>query len=340
MIKKLIVGVGITLLIILLINFKLLSYILGQAKGQFHILKNARSVEEVLNDPSVVDSVKVKLKLVNEIKQYATDSLGLKQSENYTTVFDQKGEEVLWVVTACNPFDFKAKMWAFPIIGSFTYKGFFDKSKAESLKEKLDDEGLDTEMRSVSGWSTLGWFKDPILTNMLAGSDGELANTVIHELTHGTIFVPDSMTFNENLATFIGHIGSQNFLKATYGENSIQAINYKNKRSDSRKLSQHLIRGAYALDSLYNSFDKNISTEAKYKLKNASITQIIELIDTIRFNNKRYYKLFEKRKPNNAYFISFLNYRERQDIFQEMFEIEFGHNVIRFIDYWKAKYGQ
>ncbi|MCF6297052.1 MAG: aminopeptidase, partial [Flavobacteriaceae bacterium] len=95
-------------------------------------------------------------------------------------------------------------------------------------------------MSPVSGWSTLGWFKDPVLSNMLEGSVGSMSNTLIHELTHGTVFVPDSMTFNENLASFIGRKGAFKFLALTYGKNSLEASEYAARLSDSEKFTAYM----------------------------------------------------------------------------------------------------
>ena len=61
--------------------------------------------------------------------------LGLKDTENYKTLYDQKGEEVMWVVMASEPFALKPKEWKFPVIGSVPYKGFFKKERADSLEE-------------------------------------------------------------------------------------------------------------------------------------------------------------------------------------------------------------
>ena len=84
---------------------------------------------------------------------------------------------------------------------------------ADKEMELLKEAGYDVGMRTVGGWSTLGWFKDPILSNMLNRSYGDLANLIIHELVHATIFVKDSVEFNENLASFIGDQGAKLFLK-------------------------------------------------------------------------------------------------------------------------------
>ena len=120
----------------------------------------------------------------------------------------------MWVVMACEPFALKPKEWKFPIIGSVPYKGFFKKERAEALKAELEKEGWDVMVRNPGGWSTLGWFTDPILSKMLMRSEGDLANLIIHEMSHATIFVKDSVEFNENLATFIGDRGAELFLIA------------------------------------------------------------------------------------------------------------------------------
>ena len=44
--------------------------------------------------------------------------------------------------------------------------------------------GYDTKIDEVNAWSTLGWFKDPILSSMLNRSAGSLAELIIHELSH------------------------------------------------------------------------------------------------------------------------------------------------------------
>lgn len=99
----------------------------------------------------------------------------------------------MYVVTACAPFAFQPRMWHFPVVGSFPYKGFFEKNKALAEAKKIkEEEGLEVSVRTAGGWSTLGWFKDPVLSNMLNRSEGDLANLIIHELTHGTLFVKDS----------------------------------------------------------------------------------------------------------------------------------------------------
>lgn len=337
-VKKLVLAILLILLVAAIANYKLLGYGIAQARGQFKVMWNAKPIEEALADPLFPDSLKATLAIVDEIKQFAIDSLGLKPSNNYTSVYDQQGKEILWVVTACAPYQFEPRYWSFPIIGSFTYKGFFDYEKAVDLARSLKGSGYDVEMRSVSGWSTLGWFRDPILSNMLAEGSGKLANTIIHELTHGTIFIPDSMTFNENLATFIGNKGALNFLQAKYGPTSEKYLQYLKRKEDAQLFTGYIVAAASRLDDLY----KNITDESdslKEVEKAKFISKVIFNLDTLSFNDEqRYQSYFAEYRPNNAYFISFLNYRERQHEFEKMLEDSLGGDLNSFIKYWRLHY--
>ncbi len=321
-------------------NYQLIRYGIGQARGQLKIIWQARPVAEVLADPGFPDSLKQSLRLVGEIKQFAVDSLGLLPTDNYTTLYDQQGQEVLWVVTACAPYRFAPRMWSFPLVGSFTYKGFFDHSAALNLAEELRQQGYDVELRAVSGWSTLGWFNDPILSNMLAGTPGELAGTIIHELTHSTIFVPDSMTFNENLATFIGNKGALAFLRSRYGPGSGAYREFRARKADAQKFTRHIVRGARMLDSLYRANRQNPDT-VKQQAKALFIARIVHTLDTVSFHNpQRYQGYFVNYQPNNAYFISFLNYRERQQEFRQLLVDSLDNDLAAFVRYWQHRYGK
>jgi predicted aminopeptidase len=285
------------------------------ASGQAEILLNTEKIEHFLKKDTVPDSLKEKIKFIQEVRKFAIDSLGLNNSENYTEIYDQKGKTLLWNISASEIFSLKAKRWKYPFIGSFPYKGFFDLEKAFEEYERLQNLGFDVRIRSVGGWSTLGYLKDPILSNMLFRSDGALAELIIHELTHSTVFVEDDIKLNENIATFVGREGALFFLKHKFGKNHQKYIFYKTRENDYNKFAKHMLHGAKKLDSLYQNFDDKISFELKHLKKMEMIKKIFENLDTISFMNKKRFKISTKYLPNNAYFMSFLRYNEKQDIF-------------------------
>ena len=154
MIRRIIFGFLVILGILIIWNWSLLVYGINQGLGQLNIVWNARPVEEFLSDPQFPDSLKSKLRLIDQMRKFAIDSLGLKDTDNYKTLYNQKGEELMWVVTACAPFELKPKEWSFPVVGSVPYKGYFDKQRAIAEKTQLEKEGW-ASSRIVAGTPTL-----------------------------------------------------------------------------------------------------------------------------------------------------------------------------------------
>jgi len=100
MLKKLAFWALLILCLVALFYRDELRYGWMQAKGQISILMKVADVKNVLKSPTLPDSLKTKIRLIEEIKQFGVDSLGLNQSDNYTTFYDQHGKPILWVITA------------------------------------------------------------------------------------------------------------------------------------------------------------------------------------------------------------------------------------------------
>lgn len=338
-VKRTLLALLVVLVILVIVYWDLVVYGLRQGKGQLNIVWNARPVEEVMKDTTFPDSLKAKLILIEHVRKYAIDSLGLKDTKNYKTLYDQKGEEIMFVVTACEPFRFKAKEWDFPIVGSVPYKGFFNKDRAVALRDELETEGWDTSIRNPGGWSTLGWFTDPILSKMLEREEGDLANLIIHEMVHATIFVKDSIDFNENLATFIGDRGAEQFLIATHGKDSEKYLAYVGEDSDFTKYSEHMLRGTEMLDSLYSTMKDTDPVDQKAALKKAAIQKIVFLLDTLSLTiNKKPSDRFKERLPNNTYFINMKRYQSQQEFFWDDMDEHFSGDLKAYIRYHKKKH--
>jgi len=338
--KFVLAGSLILLTILAVIYWDLVTYGIRQAKGQLDIVWNAKPVEEFMDDPNFPDSLKQKLELIDRVRKYAIDSLGLRDTKNYKTLYDQKGQEIMWVVTACEPFKLEAKEWTFPIIGSVPYKGFFDQKLAMELREQLLKEGWDVSVRNPGGWSTLGWFTDPILSKMLERSEGDLANLIIHEMSHATIFVKDSIDFNENLATFIGDRGTEKFLIDTYGEESPEYKTYIDEDIDYIKYTNHMLRATEKLDSLYHTMKDDDPIEQKKAIKKAFIEKIVSNLDTLTLSttNEKPSAKFSERLPNNAYFMNFRRYQAKQDDFWNEYRSQYHENLKAYIQHLSEKY--
>jgi predicted aminopeptidase len=339
-VKRIFLAIVGLIVVVVIAQWEFVKYGIEQGKGQLNIVWNAEPVEDFLASPTFPDSLKSKLRLINQVRQFAIDSLGLKDTKNYKTLYDQKGEDIMWVVMASEPFQLKAKEWHFPVIGSVPYKGFFDRQKAIGLRDELVKEGWDVDIRNPGGWSTLGWFTDPILSEMLERNEGDLANLIIHEMSHATIFVKDSIDFNENLATFIGDRGTEQFLISVYGKQSKEYTTYMDVDRDYLIFSDHMLRGSEKLDSLYKSMDENVPVSIKSMRKKEMIQEIVSTLDTLslRATTSKPSLRFRDELPNNAYFMNFIRYQSQQEVFSREWKNKFDGDLKRYIDYLSKKY--
>jgi len=310
--------------------YELLFYGVEMGYNQLSIVWNAKPIEVYLNHTSTPDSMIHKLKLIQKARRFAIDSLGLVNSTNYTSVYDQKGKTLLWNVSGCKPFSFEAKKWSFPIVGDMPYKGFFDYEKAKEEARLLKEEGFDVRIRPVGGWSTLGWFNDPILSNMLSRSDGDLVEFIIHELTHSTLFVKGEIEFNENLASFIGVEGTKRFFQSSIDQDSTQLNIYLNEEYDTKLFYAHVLNGVDKLNTLYTSF--NLEPDSvKTRMKETLINDICMSIDTVSFKKPENWYWFKTYKPNNAYFMSIKRYNAKQNQFETEFRSKFNSNFRAYL---------
>ncbi len=323
-------------------------YLYQQAKGGLDVAFNTRPLQEVLKDKNVPDSLKKRILFIGEVRRFAIDSLGLQDNPDvYQTLYDQNGKPLVHLLTVAKRYEMEAVMFDFPIvsyfIGSFTYKGFFDSTTAYQEQKIWQAKGYDTDMGEGIAYSTLGWLPEPILSNMLYYSDGKLANLIIHEMTHGTIFVKNNHETSENLANFIGEYGAKRFLAHKYGSNSTQMNRFKESKILRDKYVKHLNRGTLKLDSLYKSFQgKKLPEPRKDSLKYALIEEI-ELSKDSLYKNLEHLprtKIDRKDLPNNASFVGFKTYHSKQNEFESIFQKQFKGNFEQFLKFMQKKYNQ
>lgn len=169
-------------------------------RGQTEIWRRQRPVEAVLADPAEKEAVKAKLRLALELREYAKTTLKLP-AESFGTYSDLKRPYVVWVVYAAEPFSVEPKQWWYPFVGRLSYRGFFDQEDARKEVLSLKATGHDVFAAGVEAYSTLGFFKDPLLNTCIHRSEAEFAELIFHELTHARLFIPGDTDFNEAFAT-------------------------------------------------------------------------------------------------------------------------------------------
>jgi predicted aminopeptidase len=301
-------------------------YLIRQGRGQLSILINTQSIDQYSKSKPLSQKEKENILLVEKIKSYSIDSLAYLPTKNFTSVYDQNKSPVLWVITACLPYELKAYEWSFPVVGKVSYKGFFREELAVKEYNHLKVLGYDVDMRSVSAWSTLGWFNDPLLSSMLNRSKGSLCNLLFHELFHATYYAPSSVNFNENIASFVAHQATIQFLK-----NDTVALNeYLTNFSDNAVFTRYMIRQANFLRSYYPSI---INNSKKELLKLKALYEIADSINYLPLKNKD--KFLGKKEDvlnyKNAYFVDFEQYDSMQDSLNVIFNKIYKGNLEKLV---------
>ncbi|HUP58452.1 MAG TPA: aminopeptidase, partial [Bdellovibrionota bacterium] len=143
-----------------------MGYLLQAGKGQLALLNRAKPIEKVLESERVQPRIKRLLSEIPAIKKYGEGN-GVKATHNYTEYVQLDRAAAVWVVSACEPLKFVSKEWSFPIVGRFPYLGWFDLDGARGLASELKKEGWDVDLRGARAFSTLGWFKDPVVSSMI-----------------------------------------------------------------------------------------------------------------------------------------------------------------------------
>lgn len=210
--KWVFIGLGIVVAAIVATPFG--RYILRAGLEEAKILARRKPIEEVIADSSISPPLRDRLRLVLGARQFAVDSLGLTAGESFTTFARLDRDTLVLVLSAAYRDRLEAYRWWFPIVGRLPYKGFFRTDDALREREDFRARGFDTYLRPASAFSTLGWFNDPLLSTTVRADSASLVNTVIHELSHNTLFVAGDAEFSESFASFIGARGAETFFRS------------------------------------------------------------------------------------------------------------------------------
>jgi predicted aminopeptidase len=91
---------------------------------------------------------------------------------------------------------------------------------------------LEVFVGGVDAYSTLGWFKDPLLNTFLFQPDPCLADLLFHELAHQQLFASGDTDFNESFATFVGQEGTRQWLLRKGSQKTIDAYQAYLRRNE------------------------------------------------------------------------------------------------------------
>jgi predicted aminopeptidase len=178
------------------------------------ILKHRKLITSVAGDTHTDSATRAKLRIVLAARRFAADSVRLRAGDSFTKFTRLERDTLTLVLSGAYRDQLRPYTWWFPIVGRVPYKGYFDFAAGRQAAQDLSRRGFDVYLRPTAAFSTLGWFNDPLLSTTLALDSLELANTVIHELTHNTFYAGGQAIFNESFANFVGSRGAAWFFRS------------------------------------------------------------------------------------------------------------------------------
>lgn len=279
-------------------------YVLRAGFEEARILSRRQPIQQVIDDPGTADDLRDKLQHVVQARTFAQDILDLDVGDSYTTYSWIDRDTLALVLSAAHPDRFEPVTWWFPIVGHIPYKGYFSLRSAERAAARLERDGYDTYIRPTSAFSTLGWFNDPLLSTLVRYGEVPLVSTVIHELTHNTIFIPSQVAFNESFANFVGDRGAIEYFCTLEGEDGQRCRQARDHWSDNIVFSRFL--GAM-IDDLEAVFAREeLTREERLALRDEVYAEararfVEEIQPQLSIPN---YRNFANIEPNNARLIA------------------------------------
>lgn len=305
------------MLLLTLSGCSTVSYLYQAGRGQLALMNRARPIPEVLKDETVPPRIRELLAEVAIVKKFG-ESYGLRPTSNYEEYVQLDRPAAVYVVSACAELEFKPHAWKFPIVGSFPYLGFFALEDAKKYASTLRDQGYDVDLRGAPAYSTLGWFKDAVLSSMIPDGDearAELIDVVIHESLHATVYVNNQSLYNESLASFVAEGLTPVYLREKLGPGSKVEMAYLDSLRRGVERQKRLHQAYVDLKAIYA--DSALDVAAKREKKRVYLTALKN-------------ELGWKREITNATLMAYKTYEDGKVVFERAFQ-KCGSDWRRFL---------
>ena len=302
-----------------------MQYYMQAMSGHMDVMNRAKPIDEVLAQQGTPEALRIKLKHVQAIRDFASKELGLPDNGSYRGYADVQRPFVVWNVFAAPELSIEARQSCFIFVGCVAYRGYYSLAEAEAFATSLRDDGFETYIGGVPAYSTLGFFEDPILNTFVSYPEAELARLIFHELAHQVVFVKGDTTFNESFAVAVEREGLRRWLEHVGSESERASFALYGER---REGFLKLVMGyRERLDQLFRSkTSKDEKREGKQKLY-AEMNAEYQALKLLWGGYAGYDRFFSK--INNANLASLAAYSKMVPAFEVILERE-GHDLNRF----------
>jgi len=338
--RKWLLAVSLAAMLLAVSGCQTIGFYAQAAKGQYQILAHKKSIDKLIADPETPATLRDKSKLVEQLRDFAKDQLQLPVDGDYLKYVDVHRPYVVWNVRATPQFSLQPRTWWYPLVGSLEYRGYFSEHGATNYAARIAKKGDDVYVDGVEAYSTLGWFKDPVLNTFIGLSEPELAEVIFHELGHRRVFARGDTDFNEAYATTVGQEGARRWLRASGKTNLLEKYTVAIHRNDQ---FVHLIMSTREqLEKVYgDTLDKDGKVKAA-KIPPLPPAQLQEQKQRVFANLRSHYEQLKaswggykgyddwfSRELNNAQLNTIANYYDFLPAFQRLLDLN-GGNMEKF----------
>lgn len=310
---RLFVGALFALPIVGCANF---GYYTQAINGQLEVYAQTRPIAQVVDDPATDPALRTKLAAVLQIRAYASRELGLPDNGSYRVYADLKRPYALWNVFATPELSLKPTEWCFVLAGCVAYRGYFSQEGADAFAARLQKNGSDVYVGGVTAYSTLGWFRDPVLNTIINKPTPEIAGLVFHELAHQQLYVSGDSAYSESFAMTVELEGVRRWLQANGAEHEYAA--YESQLQRREEFMRLVLKHRDRLDALYESGVSDGDKRAgKAQIFN-ELRQEYEQLKTTRWSGYRGYDAWFRQKLNNAHLVSLGMYHRHVPAFRAL----------------------
>ncbi len=290
------------------------------------MMRVSKDIDALLASTDTRLTLKKRLQLVTEIRNFASKVLLLPDNQSYRRYADIGRKFIVWNVVATPPLSLTPAQSCFLFVGCLSYRGYFNYKEAEAFAQSLEYKGLDVYLGGVSAYSTLGWFADPVLNGMLDRSDADLARLIFHELAHQLLYIKDDTEFNDAFADSVALIGLGLWLESFATEEEKTAFDRDFRRE--QQFTELVLAYQVKLRQLYQS---ELDDDAKLQKKSKIFDDMRREYNNLREDwggNDEYGPWFE-HKLNNAKISAISTYRNLLPLFTGLFDSS-GRNLNEF----------
>lgn len=311
---------------LLLTGYTSFGYYAQAVGGHLNVMRSARPIEEVLQDPATTAALRKKLEEVHTIREFASRELALPDNGSYRAYADLGRPFVVWNVFAAPELSVELEKWCMIFVGCVSYRGYYDRDEAERYAGELRKQGFDTYVGGVAAYSTLGFFSDPLLNTVLRLGNAETARIIFHELAHQLVYVRDDTVFNESFAAAVEEEGMRRWLARAGNQDQQQA--YLARQQRRLQFTQLVMRYRDKLRTLYA---EPLPEDEKRRVKAATIAELRQSYGELKrsWGGDSAYDHWFNQDLNNARLASLSLYTQFTPAFQALLEQE-GHDLPRF----------